>query len=84
MQTSRPDVAADRLTDRVLAALAEARDESPLEFETPLYEAIDPEALNAVFRSGVHGGRVEFTYLGFRVIASADGTIELQPTFTHG
>lgn len=46
----------------------------------PLYESIDPDALDAIFASTTAGtsrsGRVEFTYAGYRVtVCSDDGVL---------
>lgn len=43
----------------------------------PLYEAVDPDALNAVV-SGLSEGQVEFPYAGYDVTVYGDGTITLE------
>jgi hypothetical protein len=49
----------------------------------PLYDAIDPEALDSFLRadhSDTHTERsVEFSYAGFRVSADSTGQVDLQP-----
>lgn len=43
----------------------------------PLHGAVDPVALDRVFSGDRQGGRVEFSYLGYRVTVHSDGLIEL-------
>lgn len=58
----------------VIEALAEARGVSPLEIEQPLYDAVDPDALDALFERGddaLKSGRVVFTTSGYEVTVTA-------------
>lgn len=47
----------------------------------PLYDSIDPDALDAIFASTTsstsRSGRIEFTYAGYRVTVSSDDGILL-------
>lgn len=47
----------------------------------PLYETIDPDALDAVLQSqtnrGAGTGQVQFQYEGYNIVATSDGQIEL-------
>lgn len=50
----------------------------------PLYSAVDPEALDALFRrSGSAGAsthhRIEFSYEGYRVAVHSDGLVAVRP-----
>lgn len=50
----------------------------------PLYEAVDPDCLEGIFRSdpsvtGRNANLVEFWYAGCRVIVSSDGSIVVSP-----
>jgi len=76
---------ADRrpVSERVVTAVGRARDAAPTELD-PLYDAIDPEAVDALFPDrGVPSGdsvrEFAFTYEGFVVRVSADGTVDLIP-----
>lgn len=63
------------LTERVVRAVAAHTDSDPLELP-PLYEAIDPDALNA----GVHASsesELSFHYAGRVVTAKDDSTVEI-------
>lgn len=62
---------------RILETIAERNGVSPLDFDTPLWDVVDPEALDALFRSEGVSGHVEFTYLGYRVRVRSDGRIAL-------
>jgi len=71
----------------VVTAIARRRSVEPTELP-PLYEAIDPDALDALFestrRGGPRHGRIEFTYDGHAVtVECRDGleiTIDGTPT----
>ena len=77
MQQNRARIAEGDLSTRVLETLAAEIGCSPIEFHTPLYEVIDPDALNALFEGGTRTGRVEFSYLGYRVVVDANGDVQV-------
>lgn len=78
--------AVDRMVDdeavweTVVMAVADVTGKDPLSME-PLYEAVDPDALDALFveddtnRSRPH---VTFTYCGCEVEVSADGGVRVE------
>lgn len=61
---------ADRLYERIVTEVAARRDAEPTELP-PLFDAVDPDALAAVFAPTESGttrtGRVEFSYAGYDV-----------------
>ena len=66
----------------VVEAVAAAADVDPADLHPPLYEAIDPIALDRLFadgseRSSNRSGRVTFTYRDYEVTVAADGTVTL-------
>lgn len=64
----------------VVAAIADATGHDPATM-APLYEAIDPDALDALFRGGAAvDGRIEFTYYGYEVSVTASGHVTLEET----
>lgn len=65
----------------VVEALAEARGVSPLELEPPLFDAVDPEALDQLFAAsaGVSEGRVVFTVDGHEVTVTAEDDVYVEP-----
>ena len=71
------------LTDQVIEAVAEARDVDPIASE-PLYEVVDPDALEGLFaprRDGTRrsAGRVVFTLAGCEVVVHGDRDVEVTP-----
>lgn len=58
----------EAVSTAVVAAVADAKDVDPLDLE-PLYETVDPDALDALF-SGACGSptEVSFTFAGFEVV----------------
>lgn len=74
------------VSEAVLAAIATASETDPIDAADefgPLYEAIDTEALNRLFRSSERTsrecGQVSFRYAGYDVTVDATGRIELDP-----
>lgn len=66
------------LSQVVVEAVASAEGVDPLDLEVPLYDAVDPDALDALFRSGATvDGRVEFEYHGYEVTVTGDGHVTL-------
>jgi len=70
----------------VIEAVARREGIDPTELEPPeyepLYEVLNPEALDAVFAPRDNGaprstGRIEFSYCGYDVVVSSDGSVEL-------
>ncbi|SIR83093.1 hypothetical protein SAMN05421858_4019 [Haladaptatus litoreus] len=71
------------LSISVVQTVAEAAETDPLELD-PLYQYIQPEALNTIFspQIGSRGhnlGTISFTYMTYDVTVYADGTIEVTP-----
>ncbi len=62
----------------IVTGLAERNGISPLEMQ-PLYEAVDPEALDTLFQNG-RSGRVTFEYAGYEVIVHGNGHIDIHET----
>ena len=71
------------ISQRVVSAVADARDEDPLELP-PLYEVIDLDALDSLFNSGLPGGatgpgRVTFTFDDHEVVVHSNGDVDVTP-----
>lgn len=88
METGRQTEQRDEaISHRVIEMVAAEVDTDPVELP-PLYETIDPEALDALFASSFsHGplvGQVAFTYGGCEITVSYDDelviTVEEQPS----
>ncbi|MFH5802121.1 HalOD1 output domain-containing protein [Haladaptatus sp. CMAA 1911] len=70
LQTSPPT--AQSITAAVVAAVTEANGTKPA---TPLYEAIDPDALEGLYQHG--SPEVSFEYIGYRVTIGSDRTVSV-------
>ena len=67
----------------VVGAVAARDGRDPTDLEVPLYEAIDPDALDALLESSRARGsepplRVGFSYHGYDVTVSSDGSLDLR------
>ncbi|WP_284012800.1 HalOD1 output domain-containing protein [Halobaculum litoreum] len=63
----------------VAAAVAEAEGVPPHELGATLYDAVDPDALDALYRREGTAVSVSFTHLGYRVSVDRDGTVTVAP-----
>jgi hypothetical protein len=71
------------LTEKTVETIAETKGQSVYELK-PLYNVIDPEALDALFAPRADGtsrpvGEVSFHYEGYWVTVSSEGVVEIQP-----
>jgi len=72
--------ASESTSRAVVEAIAEHAGVDPADLELPLYEAVDPDALDALFsppegtREPV-SGRVSFVYDGYDVEVTSDGEV---------
>lgn len=73
------------LSHAIVEKIAATEDVDPLALD-PLYEVIDPDALDSVFAatngSPRSDGEIAFEYSGHTVVVSSDGTVRLgdEPT----
>lgn len=63
-------------SERVIEAVAAYSNTKPLELP-PLYNTIDPDALNSLFQSKWTTGRIEFLYYDHKVTITNGGEIDL-------
>lgn len=63
-------------SEAVIRAIAQTKGISPVEMPA-LYEIVDPEALDAVFK-GRDFSYIQFPYYGYKVIVVSDGRIIIQ------
>ncbi|WP_458210846.1 HalOD1 output domain-containing protein [Haladaptatus sp. NG-SE-30] len=68
---------------QIINAVSDATD-CPVEELDPLYDAIDPDALDRLYSPTYHGdvrsgGEVTFLYAGYQVVVDGSGTVELTP-----
>lgn len=67
------------VSERVVSAVATTSGTDPMDLE-PLYDAIDPDSLDALYERDGHGRagspeRVEFTYSGCEIAVTGDGSV---------
>lgn len=68
---------------RVVETVANAEGVDPTELEPPLYDAVDPNAINDLFAATTapnasRNGRLTFRYRGYDVTVRSDGTVSLE------
>jgi hypothetical protein len=73
----------EKLSDKVVERVAEAEGVDASELETPLFEAVDPDALDRIFepikkKSERNQGQIQFPYHGYRVVVTAEENVTLQ------
>lgn len=73
---------ATNLSQSVVEAVADAEGVDPLELSPPLYEVIDPDALDRVFAvtpaNGRMDGQLTFLYNGYEVTVCGDGYVTVE------
>lgn len=70
-----PPIDSGSPSERLVHAVAEQTNTDPLELP-PLYESIDPEAIDALFTT-LEDGYIEFQYAGQVVRYDGDGAVHL-------
>ncbi len=68
------------LTQEVVSAVARAEGIDPTAVEPPLFEAVDMEAMERLFRDT--RGRLAFEYKDYLVTVSSSGDVVLDPLAT--
>lgn len=68
-------------SETVVRTIVQAKGISPLEMPA-LYEIVDPEALDAIFK-GKDLSYIQFLYYGYKVIVVSDGRIIIQDCETN-
>lgn len=76
-----------RFSEGVVQAVAASEDVDPMQLQ-PLYDVIDPEALDTLFQRTADGapattGSVRFEYAGNTVVVHSDGSIHVGDSFSH-
>lgn len=79
MRTAQSARREESLTPTIIESVADTTNVSPRELSTPLYNVVDPDALERVFAGESAVGEVVFTYHGCEVTVSSDGTVSADP-----
>jgi hypothetical protein len=72
----------ESLAEIVVWTVADAKDVDPMDIDEPLYETIDPDALERLFEGASAGQskqRIEFTLAGCDVTVYGDRRVVVQP-----
>ncbi|PSP78628.1 hypothetical protein BRC81_07350 [Halobacteriales archaeon QS_1_68_20] len=80
--TTADDDGNEQASRAVLTAVADAEGVDPVDLDRPLYDAVDPDALDALFRTDVADGvdcHVQFRYYGYEITVHGDGSLDLTP-----
>lgn len=76
-----PKAYAGDVAIEVVEKVAEAEGIDPVELTSPLYEVIDPDALNNIFAATPTADRVDgqvtFPYHGYEVTVRSDGSVSV-------
>ncbi|PSP75107.1 hypothetical protein BRC81_16635 [Halobacteriales archaeon QS_1_68_20] len=67
----------EAVSDAVVRAVASVEDVDPLDLDVRLFDVLDPDALDRLFRNDSAVGQAAFTYHGYEVTVHADGRLEL-------
>ncbi|MEF8799480.1 MAG: HalOD1 output domain-containing protein [Halolamina sp.] len=70
------------MSDAILTAVAEREEIDVCNIQTPLFDSIDPDALEALFRNSP--GQVTFEYCGYLVTVDSDRNVALSTKAGHG
>lgn len=78
---ARPAAAdAASLVQRIVDGVAVIHDTNPMELSPPLYESVDPDALERVIQqSDRQDLTVEFDYHGCTITVEGDGSVTVSP-----
>ncbi|WP_227380708.1 HalOD1 output domain-containing protein [Haladaptatus halobius] len=84
----RHDASQQPLTEQIVTAITDAADTSHRELP-PLYEVIDPDALDRLFTPIYEGAtrsnvRVRFAYAGYEVVVHSSGDVTVSPLDAAG
>lgn len=66
-----------RVSTAVIEAVSEEEGVDPVDLHDSLYDAIDPDALETLFRNGT--GYVVFEYHGYEVAVDSDQNVDVTP-----
>ena len=73
---------ADSVSNKIVKKVAEVEDVDPLELTPPLYEVINPDALESLFANNRVLGKVVFNYKGHEVSVFPDGYVSVKSNGT--
>ena len=84
VESSRTDAMVTKPSLHVIERVADAEGVEPHALDPPLYDAVDPAALDQLYATGADDDdspshvRVSFQYHGYDLVVDADGRVELR------
>lgn len=73
---------AGNISEKLFEAVADYEGVDPVDLTPPLYEVVDPDALDQIFATtpttGRMEGRVTFSYNGYEVTVCGDGDVSVE------
>lgn len=76
IQTETPEER--RVSQTVVEAVAEAEGVRPVELTPPLYDIIDPDALDRIFDNNLSIGKLTFNYNNCEINVFSDGYVAIE------
>lgn len=73
-----PRAADETLSRAVIEAVATEMNISPTELSEPLYDVLNPDALDVLFVNDGTGGEVTFDYYGYSITVTAEGNVSVE------
>ena len=75
-----PLIDSDNVSQSVVETVAKAEGVSPTELTPPLYEVVDPDALDQLFAAASVGSgpEVAFPYKGYEVTVDGNGVVSVE------
>ena len=65
------------LSERIVKQIANEENVAPDELE-PLYNAVNPDVLNELFKSEQQSSMVVFPYMGYEIFVTRDSEIKIE------
>lgn len=83
LDTDQDSDSTESIVVSILTEIARREGDPPQELVPPLYNVIDPDALETLFRKPISGESqktvtLEFTYLDYRIVVRGPSEIEIQ------
>jgi len=75
LDPSHDEMTTAKLSEAVIVAVAEEEGVDEQELDSLLFEVIDPDALDSLFRNSA--GRVQFDYLEYKVTVDHKGVVDV-------
>ncbi|NHN41177.1 hypothetical protein G9C85_05940 [Halorubellus sp. JP-L1] len=72
----------ESITETILRAVADAEGSNPVSLKPPLYDVLDPDALEALYDGDQGPCSIEFTYCGYDVHVDGVGDVAVTDAST--